>query len=598
MKRNSLNRKRCLGILAMLLMAVFTAVKAGDKPNIIIVITDDQGYGDLGCNGNPYIKTPTLDSFSEDAVCFTNFHVSTTCAPTRGALMAGRHTNRLNVYHTIAGRSLLLEDEIILPQVLGMNGYTSGMFGKWHLGDNYPYRPGDRGFSEVVRHGGGGICQLPDYWGNDYFDDYYWHNEMPEKYEGYCTDVFFNEAMQFIEKNQENPFFCYISTNAPHGPLNVPEHYLDMYSHMDNLPEKQKRFYGMITNIDDNFKRLEKHLDQLGLTMNTILIFMTDNGTAYGHRIFNAGMRGSKVSEYDGGHRVPFMIRWPDGKLTGGKKLGQLVAHFDVLPTLVDMLDLDFTPVKPLDGISLKPLLMGKEEGWPNRVLYVDTQREQNLVKYRRYSVMDKDWRLVNGSELYKIKEDPGQSNNIIGQHPEVAARLALAYEQWWESIMAEGVSERYAYIKAGTKYENPVRITSHDLLTGDWGFAWHQYGAASASQAAGRWKLEIVSGGDYAISLRRFPRESGLAINTSFPAAEKPRRLEEAMPESRNPGFEEAFLYIADFRKTLKINQGDEEVTFKMKLPEGKFDMEAKLVDAEGRIYPAYAVYIEKLSL
>lgn len=588
--------RNILGTACFILITSSINLKAAERPNIIIVITDDQGYGDLGCHGNPYIKTPALDAFSNEAVNFSNFHVSTTCAPTRGSLMSGRHTNRINVFHTISGRSILFEDEVILPQVLGMNGYTCGMFGKWHLGDNYPYRPGDRGFHEVVRHGGGGICQLPDYWGNTYFDDTYWHNGEPQKYEGYCTDVFFKEALRFIDSNKDEPFFCYISTNAPHGPLNVPMEYLDMYKDVAEVPENQKRFYGMITNIDDNFKGLERYLERQGLSDNTILIFMTDNGTASGSGVYDGGLRGKKGSEYEGGHRVPLMIRWPGGKLTGGRKIDHLVAHYDLLPTFVDLLGLDFNPVKPLDGMSVKPLLYGKSEGWPNRILYMDTQRLQNLVKYRRYSVMDKDWRLVNGDELYNVTEDLGQENNIIEQHPEVAARLAEGYEKWWQSFVDEGVNERYAYIKAGTPNENPVRICSHDMLSAKLGKAWHQYGAATAVQASGIWKVEIVNGGEYSITLRRFPRESGLGFNAEFPAADKPIELQSAMPESRNVGIEKGFLYIADFSKTAEIAGDDKELTFRMKLPEGKFDMEAQLIDKEGRVYPSYFVYIEKL--
>lgn len=585
-------------LLSGLLMHSFGfSVNRAEKPNVIIVITDDQGYGDLGCHGNPYILTPTLDSFSEDAVNFSNFHVSTTCAPTRGSLMSGRHTNRVNTFHTISGRSLLFEDELILPQVFGSNGYQCGMFGKWHLGDNYPFRPEDRGFNEVVRHGGGGISQMPDYWGNDYFDDSYWHNREIESYEGYCTDVFFDEALRFINDNKDNPFFCYISTNAPHGPLNVPEEYMDLYAHMEEVPETQKRFYGMITNIDDNFKRLQTHLNKLGLTDQTIVIFMTDNGTAGGQVVYDAGLRGHKGSEYEGGHRVPFMIRWPDGQLTGGREIDQLVAHYDVLPTFVDLLGLEFVQEKPLDGISVKPLLYGKDDSWPKRILYMDTQRLQNLVKYKQYTVMDQDWRLVNGNELYNVTKDLGQTTNVIGQHPEVAASLAEAYEKWWESITGEGVNERYAYIKAGTPYENPVRISSHDLLTGNPGHIWHQYGAVTAVRGSGVWKIEIVEGGEYAISLRRFPVESKLAFNATFPAAEKPRRLDRAMPESNNVGFSEVYLNIADFKKTAAITDQMEEVSFTMHLPEGKFDMEARLIDETGHVYPSYYVYIEQLT-
>lgn len=565
------------------------------KPNIIIVITDDQGKNDLACEGNPYVKTPNLDKFYDNAVRLTNFHVSTTCAPSRGSLMTGRHTNRINVFHTISGRSLLFEDEVLLPQVLAQNGYTNGMFGKWHLGDNYPYRPMDRGFHEVVRHGGGGITQGPDYWRNDYFDDSYWHNGEPTKYEGYCTDVFFDEALQFIDKNKDQPFFCYISTNAPHGPLNCPEKYIDMYNEYD-FDEKFKRFYGMITNIDDNFKKLEDKLDDLGITENTIVIFMTDNGSATGRGLYNPHLRGGKGSQYEGGHRVPFYIHWPKGDLVGGKDVNELIAHYDLLPTFVDLLGLDFTAVKPLDGISVKELLYGNNKSWKNRILYMDTQRLQNLVKYKAYTVMDEKWRLVDGKELYDVTTDLKQEHNIIEKHPEVAARLAEGYERWWDSFMDDGVNERYGYIKVGTPFENPSRISAHDLLTGNLGHAWHQYGAVTGTAASGRWKIDFVTGGKYKISLRRFPRESNLGINETFPATEKPRILDRSMPESVKDNFAEAFLYVANVKKTVKIEGNPEEITFDVNVPEGKYDFEAALIDENKVVHPAYYVYIEKV--
>jgi len=599
MKRK-LNPSGAFLILLSILFAPYSLkdarAQAKEKPNVVIVITDDQGKGDLACMGNPYIKTPGIDDFYNESVRLTNFHVSTTCAPTRGSLMSGRHTNRVNVFHTITGRSLLFEDEVILPQVFAQNGYVNGMFGKWHLGDNYPFRPEDRGFHEVVRHGGGGITQGPDYWGNDYFDDTYWHNGETEAYKGYCTDVFFAEAMDFIAENKDQPFFCYISTNAPHAPLNLPEEYYNLYKDQENLEERFKRFYGMITNIDDNFKLLQEKLDELSLTENTILIFMTDNGTAGGHKVYNAGIQGGKGSAYEGGHRVPFFMRWPDGNLTGGKDIDHLLAHYDLLPTFVDLLGLDFCPVKPLDGISFTPLLRGTDQAWPNRILYMDTQRMQNLIKYKTYTVMDDNWRLVNGDELYNVTKDLEQKNNIIEQHPEVAARLAVGYEKWWQSFMDEGVNEKYAYIKVGSPQENPSRISSHDMLTGKHAHAWHQWGAINASQATGRWKIEFVEDGEYTISIRRFPRESGLAINTTFPAQEKQIELDRTNPASIKTDFTKAYLYVANINKSQKITEGQDEVTFKAEIPAGKYDMEAQLIDELGRVHPAYYVYIEKL--
>ena len=588
--------KLIIAMVTIVLVAPFANAANDDKPNVIIVITDDQGYGDLSGRGNPIIKTPNLDKLAEESIRFTNFHVSTTCAPSRGSIMTGRHSNRLNVHHTISGRSMVFADEEMLPEVFAENGYTNGMFGKWHLGDNYPFRPMDRGFHEVVRHGGGGITQGPDYWGNDYFDDTYWHNGQTEKYEGYCTDVFFSEAMRFIEENKEGPFFAYISTNAPHAPYNVPEDYMNLYKDVPDLPERFQRFYGMITNIDDNVKRLEDKLQSLGLRDNTILIFMTDNGTAGGHQIFDGGLRGGKGSVYEGGHRVPFFVRWPNGELTGGKDIDELVAHYDMLPTFVDLLGLDFVPAKKLDGISMKPLLDDDAADWPNRTLYIDTQRLQNLVKYRGYSVMDKDWRLVKGDELYNVSEDLGQTTNVIAERPEVAERLAEGYEQWWQSFLDEGVNEKYAYIKVGSEHENPSRISAHDMLTAKHGHSWHQYGAANASQTSGRWKIEFVEDGDYRISLRRFPRESGLAINATFAAQEENIELDRLFPASVKSDFVKAELFVANLVSNKPVESDSSEVTFEGRVPAGKYDMEAHLVDSEDRVYPAYYVYIEKL--
>ena len=564
------------------------------RPNVIFIITDDQGKNDLGCEGNPHIQTPHIDKFYKQAVRFTNYHVSTTSAPTRGALMTGRHTNRLNMFHTISGRSLLYEDEVLLPQIFAQNGYINGMFGKWHLGDNYPYRPEDRGFHEVVRHGGGGVGQGPDYWGNDYFDDTYWHNGELEKYNGYCTDVFFQNAMQFIEKNQDNPFFCYISTNAPHGPLNVPKEYLNKYNKAD-IPENMKRFYGMITNIDDNFSLLQEKLKELGLLENTIIIYTTDNGTAGGNRVYSAGMKGQKGSEYEGGHRVPFYLSWPNGNLKKGVDVDNLVAHYDILPTFVDMLDFDFNPIKPLDGKSLKPLLNGTGAHWPNRILYIDTQRLLNLVKYKNYTVMDDNWRLVNGKELYNIRTDLGQTTNVITAHPQVATTLAAGYEQWWQSIMNEGVDERYAYIKVGSPKENPVRISAHDLMSGKLS-VWHQNGAITCGRSSGMWKVAFETTGRYKITLCRFPRESGLAINATFPEAAANIEIQGRRPASVKSDFVKAYLCIANINKTVQIAANDKEVSFTANIPEGKYDMIAELEDKEGRGYPAYYVYIEKL--
>ncbi|MFR9648938.1 MAG: arylsulfatase [Rikenellaceae bacterium] len=567
------------------------------KPNIVFIITDDQGMGDLGCMGNPYIKTPNIDNFYQDAVRLTNYHVSTTSAPSRSSIMTGRHCNRVNAFHTIAGRSIIFNDEVTLAQVLAQNGYTNAMYGKWHLGDNYPNRPEDRGFHEVVRHGGGGVGQGPDYWSNDYFDDTYYHNGIEQKYEGYCTDVFFDEALDFIEKNQENPFFCYIATNAPHSPYNVPEKYLDIYQgdEFEKVGERTRRFYGMITNIDENFKRLEDKLDKLGLTENTILIFTTDNGTAAGASTFNAGLKGGKGAVTDGGHRVPFIVRWPNGEITGGQDIDNLLAHYDLLPTFVELTDSDFSPAKPLDGKSFAKLFNDHAAEWENRILYMDTQREQNLIKYKSYVVMDDTWRLINGNALYNINEDRAQQNNVIEEHPEVAARLAEGYERWWDSLMADNLQERSSYIMAGSPKENPVRISSHDMHIGEYFNMWHQNHVLNVSPGTGLWKVQFLESGNYTISVCRFPRESGFEINATFPAQEKERKYDSTAPASTKDDFAKATLYVAGKKCSADIAQGDKEISFDLTISEGKYDLYANLVDSQGFIYPAYYLYIEK---
>ena len=297
---------------------------ADKRPNVVFVITDDQGHGDLSCHGNPILKTPHLDTLYNESVRLTDFHVSPTCAPTRGALMSGHYTNRAGTWHTIMGRSMLLVGEKTFGEVFGNNGYATGMFGKWHLGDNYPFRPEDRGFQEVVRHGGGGVGQTPDNWDNAYFDDTYFHNSKPQKYKGYCTDVYFREAKRFIDESiaADKPFIAYISTNAPHGPFHCPDKYWKPYEKLVSKPSEAV-FFGMIANIDENVGQMRKWLKEKGLADNTIFIFMTDNGTASGNMIFNSGMRGKKSSEYDGGHRVPFFLHWPAAGLDKGVDVGQ-----------------------------------------------------------------------------------------------------------------------------------------------------------------------------------------------------------------------------------------------------------------------------------
>lgn len=556
-------------------------------PNVILLITDDQGYGDLSCHGNPVLKTPHLDNLHEQSVRFTNFHVDPTCAPTRASLLTGRYSSRTGVWHTIMGRSLLRSDETTLADLFSRNGYRTGIFGKWHLGDNYPYRPQDRGFNEVVVIGGGAIGNAPDYWGNDYFDDTYRHNGEWQKYSGYCTDVFFDEAMAFIKSDLRRPFFVYLPTNTPHWPHNVAEKYSRPY--LDTVPERMATFYGMISNIDENVGRLLTFLKKTGLEENTIIVFLTDNGTSFGVQWdkegrltsgFNADMRGHKGSIYEGGHRVPCFVRWFAGGITGGRDVGCLSAHIDLLPTLVELCGLKEPEGLALDGKSLVPLLKGKEAVWPERTLFVHNQRVDHPIKGKHSVVMTERWRLINGRELYDIQKDPGQRRDVAANYPEVVQDLRGAYERWWKDISER--FEEYTWIVIGSDHENPVKLTSHDIH-GQVG--WDHVHVRRNSPCDGFWAVDFIREGLYKISLMRWPREAGI------PIWQTPESATEMRPTH-------ARLKLAAIDVSQPVRPEDRSVDFHVQVPKGKTRLQAWFVNGQenGETNSAFYVYAKRL--
>jgi len=577
-----------------------------EKPNVILVITDDQGYGDLGVHGNEIIKTPNIDAFHGESYHLTDFHVGPTCAPTRSGLMTGRYANSVGVWHTVGGWSLLREQEKTMGDMFTQAGYKTGAFGKWHLGDNYPFRAHDRGFQNTVMHYGGGAYQTPDYWGNTYFNDTYFKNGKPTKYEGYCTDVFFNEAKSFIQENKDEPFFCYISTNAPHGPYNVPLEYYNMYKDIDEntLMEKQKRFYGMITNVDDNFGKLREMLKELKIADNTILIFMTDNGTAGGYYNkngkvtgFNAGMRGQKGSAYEGGHRVPFFIHWKDGDISTSKDISQLTANLDIMPTLAELCGIELPKNgMPIDGQSLVPMFKNPELE-NDRMLVTDSQRLQKLVKWRNSSVMQNKWRLINGKQLYNLEEDKGQNKNLAEDNPEKLKEMRDFYEKWWKQVSVQG--DEQVYIPIGTKFENPTTLTSHDLhcMKEKEFYAWNQVYIRDGAVAEGYWSINVTEPGEYELSLRRYPIESGLKINTTTPkiTPEDVPGLEKTIPEGRNLEYVKASISIQGIEKQQELVKDSKSIEFSVNLTKGNTKFEASFFNKKGEESAAYYVYVTK---
>ena len=502
------------------------ALSEETRPNVVLILTDDQGYGDLSAHGNPILKTPHMDALHGESVRLTNYHVDPTCSPTRAALYTGRYSTRTGVWHTIQGRSLMAPDEVTIAEHLKAAGYRTGLIGKWHLGDHAPLRPRDQGFDFTFTHGGGGVGQTPDVWGNDYFGDTYTRfartDDGPEGTEelvtvdGYCTDEWFAAADRFVTRNDPGetgePFFLTLATNAPHGPYLVADEYAAPYK-AAGVESPRAEFYGMIACIDARLGEFRARLEQLGLAENTIFVFTTDNGTAAGHRNggFNADMRGAKGSEYEGGHRVPFFLHWPAGGFDEPRDVTGLTAHLDVLPTLLDLCEVDPLPGPPRDGMSLRPFLEGRP-GPDGRTLAVHSQRIEVPEKWRKACVMRDRWRLVGSNELYDLAADPGQKENVIGGHLDVAAELRAFYDRWWKTLepaFDDPFGEDLVCVDLGGE---PVELTAHDWHEPVGGMVpWNQPTILKDPAVNGWWAVNVTESGRYRVTLRDRPAAAGM---------------------------------------------------------------------------------------
>lgn len=445
----------------VLLFIATTALHAPTKtaaatPNIILVMPDDVGYGDYACLGNPVMRTPSLDAFRKESLLFTQFHVSPTCSPCRAALMSGRHEFKNGVTHTILERERMSLKTYTLPQMLKSVGYTTGIFGKWHLGDEEAYRPESRGFDEVYIHGGGGIGQTfpgscGDAPGNTNIDPALWHNGKFEKTKGYCTDLFFAQAIRWMAAQREakQPFFAYIPLNAAHGPHVLPEEYYKHYLGKSGVNEDTAKFFGMLENIDTNFGDLLGKLKEWGIAENTLVIYLgTDNGGTAGKSIFNAGMKGGKGTTYQGGTRAPCFFRWPAGGIPAAAECDALSAHLDLFPTFAELTGATLSDEvkQQVEGRSLLPLLKNPQAKWADRTLVHHVGRWQKgkatESKYAKCAIQNSRFTLVNNDELYDLEADPGETKNVIAEHPDVVATLRTAYDQWWSGVLPLLVNE------------------------------------------------------------------------------------------------------------------------------------------------------------
>lgn len=498
-------------------------------PNVIVVITDDQGYGDLSAHGSTKVKTPALDKFRGESTSLDRYFASPTCSPTRAALMTGMHEFRCGISHTIMGRSLLRPGIPTMPEMFRAAGYSTGIFGKWHLGDAYPCRPEDRGFDEVFVHGCGGIGQTADYWGNGYFDPMIRRRGGWEKTSGYCTDVFFNEAIRWMDGRvaEKKPFFLYLATNAPHGPYIPPER--------DSKLSGADAFHAMIGNIDANFAKLMEALEKSGAAKDTVVVFTTDNGSAVGAA--NAGMKGLKGSPDEGGVRVPCFVRWPE-KIAAGKVVTEIAAHYDLLPTLTSLCGVARTDGWSGDGVDLSQPLLGKAEFPSQRTVFTQVGRwrgDEATGRFRgqNFSVRDSRWRLV-GLELFDLIADPGQQKNLFAEHPAEAQRLLTAYGQWWEKVLPV-LREPVRYV-VGSEACPLVRLTCHDWWPSketeasgaERTFAHSQIrdflkkaqvaGTRNAlPSTSGHWKLQVEREGNYEIGFSLLPPEAKAEERTAI---------------------------------------------------------------------------------
>ena len=512
---------------------------SSDRPNVILIMTDDQGYGDFAWNGNPAIRTPNIDAMAARSARLERFYVSPVCAPTRACLMTGRYNYRTRCIDTWIGRAMMEPDEVTIAEILGAVGYATGIFGKWHLGDCYPMRPMDQGFDVALVHRGGGIGQPSDPPGGEgkYTDPILFRNGVQEQMSGYCTDVYYENAMAFIGQCEQDqrPFFVYLPDNCPHGPFDdVPpdeyEKYKNVNLNNDQFPQenghplparadtdKRARIFAMISNVDKNVGRLFERLDALDLTENTIVMFLVDNGP--NGRRYVTGFQGMKSHVHEGGIRAPFLVHWP-AELTPGVRSAGPCAHIDVLPTVLEACGVEVPAGLELDGRSMMSALRGRDEPQKARTLYIQSHRGDEPTRYHNFAAIGETWKLVHNSgfgredfegppkfELFNLLDDPYEMTNVAAENPDVVAEMRRGYDRWFDDVGSTR-PDNYAppRIYVGTPHENPVVLTRQDWR--------HTHGRPWHRDSRGRWLLHVAQSGQYSVQCRFEPeRGAGKAV-------------------------------------------------------------------------------------
>jgi arylsulfatase A-like enzyme len=561
------------------------------RPSILIVMTDDQGLGDFSFTGNPVLKTPNLDAFARQAVRLTDFHVAPMCSPTRGQLLTGLAALRNGATSVTAGRTFLRPGLATLAEVFRDQGYRTGIFGKWHLGDTYPNRPHDKGFEHAVYHLGWGMLQSTPEFDWPLFDGRYFENGVEKRFQGHCTDLWFDQAMAWMKarKQQGEPFVCYLPTNAPHAP-HVDED-------ADIAPYRGKGpagFFGMIAHVDRRFGDLERFLLDEGLVQNTIVVFMTDNGGTSGVKTHNAGLRAGKTTYYDGGHRVPCWIRWPAGGLGQPRDIDVPTQNTDLLPTLCELAGLDPPTFQPADalyqGASLAGLLRGAEAALPDRKLVVQYGQ---IPRKDEACVIWNQWRLVNGKELYDVRADRAQTTDLAARHPDVVAELRAYHDRWWRGL--EPLLDDFVPIHLGAPQQPVVELTSGDwegIYADNSGYVRQAVGGPTG----GHWNVLVEQPGTYRFTLRRWPEQVGKALGALYePTPRSPPAL--ANLQTRGfPAIAQAHLTIGGLTAMAAADPAATAATITADLPAGRSRLKAWFADARGEGQcGAFFVTVEK---
>ena len=559
---------------ALYFLFICSIAFADGRPNIVLIMTDDQGYGDLSSMGNTVLDTPHIDSLARQGASVDTFYVSPVCSPTRASLMTGRYNYRTRLVDTFKGRSMMEPEEYTIAEALVESGYRTGIYGKWHLGDNYPMRPTDQGFDESLIHLGGGLGQPSEPRENNrrYTNPILFYNNQPIQTYGYCTDVYFDGAIDFIDESlkAERPFFTYIATNAPHSPYHdVPEALYQKYKNRDLSPillgndqdtDTVARVFAMNENIDQNVGKLLAHLERRRIAENTIVIFMVDNGP--NTRRYVANSRGKKNEVHDGGIRSPFYIRWP-AQLDPGMRVEKVAAHIDVMPTLLEAAQATLPSDHPFDGRSILPLLKGDSVNWPDRSLILQIHRGDEPIPLHHIAVREQRWKLVHPTgfsnssmapdvplELYDMVSDPAETKNLFEERPEIANRLIQTYENWFTDVSSTR-PDNYVppRIILGTEYETSTTLSTQDRRE---------------TQSGGEWLLQFEGRRQYDVEFLWKETVSDLELE----------------------------LKIGDILSTLKIESATDTARIqKLRIPSGEASLSTRVLKGNKKNNPYHIV-------